>query len=255
VAHVVRQGDRLRIELVNADAVVIAERWFDRTGTCADQAALVAVVIASWESDVHSEFARPHAEPIPAATAAPTSGQNAKHGDVPAAQAYDVAAGLTLSLSDSLAVGGAISASWLARGVGLGAQLSAAGETARTIDLGVAKANWRRFSIAAEADWRLARGSAALDVHGGLALGLLSASGVGFDQNNSRLSFSPGARAGSRLSWWLTRNLAVCLDVAGSYWLRQQTVYAQPAPAQQDVPRFQGVAMVGVAVGRAPSPR
>jgi hypothetical protein len=254
VARVVHQGDRLQIELVNADAAVIAERWFDQTGTCADRAALVAVVIASWESDVHPEFARPHTEPIPtAAVAAPAANQE---NSEPVPQSFDVAAGASLSLADSLAVGAALAATWVARGAGLGAHLSAAGETARTLDLGGAQANWRRWTIAAEADWRLVSGGPAmLDIHGGLALGLLSASGARFDQNRSTLSFAPGARAGARFSWWLTRNFAVCLDVAGIYWLRQQIVYAQPVPAQQDVPRFQGVAMLGVAVGRAPSPR
>jgi hypothetical protein len=255
VARVVHQGDRLQIELINADAAVIAERWFDQTGTCADRAALVAVVIASWESDVHPEFARPHAEPIPAAAVAAPAANQDDRGTVPVDQSFDLAAGPTLSLADSLAVGGSIAATWVARGTGLGANLSAAGETARTLNLAGAQANWRRWAIATDADWRLASGRATLDIHGGLALGLLSANGARFDRNRSTLSFAPGARAGARLSWWLTRNIAVCLDVAGIYWLRQQIVYAQPVPAQQDVPRFQGVAMLGVAVGRAPSPR
>jgi hypothetical protein len=255
VARVVHQGDRLQIELVNADAAVIAERWFAQTGTCADRAALVAVVIASWESDVHPEFARPHTEPIPDAAVAAKVAVQDNRGTMPVDQSFDVAAGPTLSLADSLAVGGALAATWVARGAGLGAHLSAEGETTRTLNLAGAQANWRRWTIAAQADWRLARGPATLDVHGGLALGLLSAGGARFSQNRSTLSIAPGARAGARLSWWLTRNFAVCLDVAGIYWLRQQIVYAQPVPAQQDVPRFQGVAMLGVAVGRAPSTR
>jgi len=69
VAHVTRIDRGLRIELVNADAAVVAERSLDVEGSCVELAAVAAVVIATWESDVHPEFTRPRADPIPTAEA------------------------------------------------------------------------------------------------------------------------------------------------------------------------------------------
>jgi len=53
LARVWQQEGSLHVELVNPDGVVIAERALELRGDCAEMASLVAVVIASWESDVH----------------------------------------------------------------------------------------------------------------------------------------------------------------------------------------------------------
>jgi hypothetical protein len=249
VARVVRRDRSLLIELVSPDAAVIAERTLDLDGSCADLAAVVAVVIASWESDVRPEFTRSHAE-LPLAASPAKAVDGAATSRRQALASYDVALGPSLSFASSSAAGGMLAGTWVPRGTGLGLRLFAAGETTRTVDLGSGQARWRRWIGSVETDWRFVRGRAAVDVHAGLALGWLSAAGIDFPQNQSQLSFSPGATVGVRWSWWTTRHLAVWLDLMGLYWSRSQTIHGDPVVVQREVPHFQGLASVGLALGQ-----
>jgi len=242
-ARVKRRAIGLRIELSQADGSVIAERLVEKDGSCTELAELAAVVIASWESDVHPEFVRPHVEPTPAPVAAIPMAQR------PTPAAWDAAAGAVLSYSRSLAAGGVLALTWIPWGRGFGLHFSAAVDTARTVDLEGGQARWRRWTGSAELDWRLAR--IPLDFHGGLVLGWLTASGAGFSKDNlSSVSFSPAASLGVRLPWWVTRSLAMWVDLAGLYWTRSQIVYAEPTGHEQDLPHFQGVASAGLAFGQ-----
>jgi hypothetical protein len=244
-----RRDGGLRIELVDAEANVIAERLLDRDGSCSDLAALAAAVIGSWESDVHPEFVRPQAEPLPAPLVAMPAAPSA------ASMAFDVALGASLSLADSPAAGGALAMIWVPRGAGLGLRLLAAGEAPRTLDLGVGQVRWQRWMGAAELDWRFAHDRLVLDLHGGLGLGWLTASGAGFSENLSISTFSPAATAGVRLSWWMTRGFAAWLDLGGLYWTRGQTVYSQPSGRAREIPQLLGLASIGLAVGRVETGR
>jgi hypothetical protein len=144
VARVLKHGKGLQIELVNPDAAVVAERALDMDGSCADLPAAVAVVIATWESDVHPEFSRSHAEASPASIAERTPERPAARLS-PSSANYDVAIGPSLSLAGSFAAGGELVGTWVPLGTGLGVRLFAAGEDTRTIDLGVGQARWRRW--------------------------------------------------------------------------------------------------------------
>lgn len=257
VAHVLRRGNQLQVVLVGTDAAVIAERWIDDTGACSELAELIAVVIASWESDVHPEFARPHGEPVAAALAEKPAAPPA-----PAPQTapfYEVAAGSSLSWSGSPGLGGILSMGLVPRGAGPGLRLSATVESARTLDLAPgatpSQATWRRWTGSAEFDWRLPKGSWALDFHGGLELGWLVASGAGFSQNHSDYSFSPGGTAGAHLSRRASRQVSVWMGVAATYWPRKQFVYGQPNMPQQQIPNYQGLASIGLAFGGSSSGR
>ncbi len=257
-AHVFRRGNLLQVVLVGTDAAVIAERWIDDTGACAELAELIAVVIASWESDVHPEFTRPQAEPMSAArTENTTATLSPPAPKVPAF--YEGAAGLSLSWSGSPALAGNLAMGWFPRGAGPGLCLSATVESARTLDLATSaqpgQAIWRRWAGSAEFDWRLPRGAWALDLHGGLTLGWLAASGSGFVQNHSDYSFSPGGAAGARLSRKITRHISVWVGLSTSYWPRRQVVYGQPNMPQQEIPHYQGLASIGLAFGGFPSER
>ena len=123
MAKLERQPDKLRIELADPDGVVIAERTLDGAASCAELGRMAAIVIASWESDVHPEFVRQPAES--SGSSAPRHRREpAPAPDLPAAS-YDVAAGVTLGQADTLAAGASIGAAWFPRGVGLGAGSSA----------------------------------------------------------------------------------------------------------------------------------
>ena len=62
VAKLERRADKLHVELTDPDGVVIAERTLDGSASCAELGRMAAIVIASWESDVHPEFVRQPAE-------------------------------------------------------------------------------------------------------------------------------------------------------------------------------------------------
>jgi hypothetical protein len=244
LARVERRAGGLRIQLSQAQGTVIAERVLDRDGSCAELAELAAVVIASWESDVHPEFVRPHGEPGPA----PVAVTSAARPSPPTA--YDVALGASLAHAGSFAAGGVLALTWLPRGTGPGVRLFAALDAERSLDLGVGRAQWRRGMGGAELDWRLPR--LPLDFHGGFVLGWLTATGAGFSQENlSSVSFSPAATWGARLAFWATRSFAVWVDLSGLYWTRRQTLYADPSGREQELPRLQGALTLGLALGRA----
>lgn len=251
VASVLRLNNRMHVELLSPDETVIAERWLDSSDSCAELAELIAVVIASWESDVHPEFMHPHAEPSP--VAAPEAPQ--PPAPSPAAF-YEVAAGGSLSWAGSPALAGILTMGWIPLGEGPGLHVSALVESTHTLDMGVGKtANWQRFMGSAELDWRLPSGSWALDIHGGLALGGLAASGTGFPQNHSDYSFSPGGAAGARIAKCATQYVSIWLDLAVYYWPRQQILYGDPGALQHEIPHYQGLASIGLAFGRFPPRR
>jgi len=253
VARVFRRDDHLQIELVNPDAAVIAERRLDENGSCAELAELIAVVIASWESDVHPEFTRSHAEPM--LIALPDAPRPSPPVPIPAAF-YEVAAGAALSWSGSPALAALLAMGWVPRGAGPGLHLSATVESTHRLDLGNRQAAaWRRYMGSAEFDWHLPSGAWALDFHSGLALGWLAASGTGFSENYNGYSFSPGAVAGTRFSRRVMRHASLWLELALCYWPRKQILYGQPNASQQEIPHYQVLASIGLALGRFPSER
>ena len=249
VAHVVRVDRNLRIELVDADGAVLAERSLFHDGTCADRASLVAVVIASWESDVHPEFARTASGPAALDVAKPS----AQAPPLPVVQSasYDVAVGAVASLAGAFAPGSALRLGWIPRGSGPGVHVFVEGDGSRTVALGVGQASWRRWMGGAELDWRVDRGASSLDFHGGLALAWLDANGLGFSTNRSAQSFSPGATVGVRWSWWVLRHFAPFAEVGAIYWLRNQSVYSPSDATERELPHFQAVASIGLLTGKA----
>jgi hypothetical protein len=243
VAHVRHRAGRLLVTLVDAAGAVLAEHDFDSNGDCGEQAKLAAVFIASWESEVHPEFARPQAEPpsVPAPVPPPL-----------APSAYQLAAGLSLGLAGSLAPGGSLGAAWFPRGVGLGLGLVLAGESTRTLDLGTGHARWRRWTASPEAAWRWGRGPLVLDAHAGLSLAWLVASGVDFSQNETQHSFALAITAGLRSAWWMSRHFAAWVDLRAFVFSKSDQLWGEPSGSHAEVPRLGGILSIGVALGRGP---
>jgi len=254
IAKLERQPDKLRVELVDADGVVIGERTLDGTASCAELGRMAAIVIASCESDVHPEFVRPPVDITRAAR--PPAPQSAPPAAVPVVSAaYDVDAGVTLGQSDTLAAGGSIGATWFPRGVGFGAWILGGGDMSRTIAVGTHQARWRRWTASLELAHRWARGSLLFDAHGGATLGWLATEGVDYMQNRSDSAVSPGGTAGIRSAWWDSRHVGLWLDLRGFYFPRRDSIYGSVAGAMGEetpVPSWGAVASVGVSVGRAP---
>lgn len=245
VVRVSRSAQGAHIELMSADGVLVAERDLEHAGSCVELADMVAVIVASWQSDVHPEFV--HAAP------APTSPPAAMDERTPRVRSHvDVAAGAGPSLSDSIALGGALAVTWFPPDAGLGARLSAVGETTHTSDVGIRQADWKRWLVGLELDWRLAGAITTLDLHGGVALAIVEAGGVDFDRNTSDTSLSAAALAGTRWSLWLGRRWAAYADVTAAYCQRDQTLLGTTA---RQLPHYQALATIGVAFGQSPGAR
>ena len=257
VAKLERQPDKLRIELADADGVVIAERTLEGAASCAELGRMAAIVIASWESDVHPEFVRQPAD-IAVVERSPSPESPAPAPDLPAAS-YDVTAGVTFGQSDTLAPGGSIGAAWFPRGVGLGGWVLGAGDAVRTIAVGSHEARWSRWTASLELAWRWASDGFVVDTHGGVTLGWLATEGVDYAQNRSDSAASLGATAGIRTAWWASRHAALWIDLRGLYFPRRDSIYGSgPAGATLDeapVPSWGAIASVGVALGQASHPR
>ena len=249
VALVERIGLQLRIELRDAKGAVVAEKSLVREGSCAELATLAAVVIASWESDVHPEFARlqPELQPRPR-TAIPMLAAPRR------AAAFDLALGGSLAWAGGAGAGAMAALTWIPRATGPGLRLSLAGETEREVVLVQGAAHWRRLWSAAVFAWRLRARATAFDVHAGGLGGLLLVGGSGFVDNRTSTVFSPGVTAGIRVSWWVSSRFAPWLELCGMWWLRQHTVYGEPDLSQRDIPAIQILAAVGIAVGRSGQP-
>jgi hypothetical protein len=252
VARLERSPGKLRVELVGTDGVVIAERLLEGNGSCADLGRMAAIVIASWESDVHPEFVRqpaeivrhPRPEPLPEPPVTPA-----------VSAAYEVAAGVSLAQADKPAAGGSIGAAWFPRGRGLGVSVLGAGEMTRSITVGAHEARWRRWTASLELSRRWARAGFALDAHAGLTLGWLATEGVDYTQNRSDSAISLGGTAGLRASWWASRHAGGWLDLRGFYYPRPESVYGVGATVDQTtIPGWGAVASIGVALGRASFP-
>ncbi len=256
VARLERGRDQLRVELVDPEGVVIAERTLDGGASCAELGRMAAIVIASWESDVHPEFVRQPTE-IARLERAPAPAMSAEAPALSTA-AYDVAAGVTFGQADTRAAGASIGAAWFPRGVGLGVWLLGAGDLARTIAVGAHEARWRRWTASFELAQRWARDGLVADAHAGLTLGWLATEGVDYTQNRSASAVSLGGSAGFRSALWLSRNAAAWIGLQGFYFPRRDSIYGSAAGTTVDetaVPSWGAVASVGLAVGRAPLSR
>jgi hypothetical protein len=258
VATLERRSEALHVELVDTDGVVIAERSLDGGASCAELARMAAIVIASWESDVHPEFARQPGE-IVARPERPAPPAPAPPAVVPAPPlSYDVAAGVALGEADTLAAGASIGAAWFPRGIGFGLWTLAAVDRDRTIAVGTHEARWRRWTAGLELARRWARAGLALDAHAGATLGWIATEGVDYTQNRSASAVSLGGTAGIRAAWWLSRHAAFWIDLRGFYFPRQDAIYGTSGGATADqapIPGAGGIASLGVALGRAPNSR
>ena len=249
VAHLSRQAKILRLQLVDAQGAIVGERSLEHDGGCADLATVAALVIASLESDVHPEFARPESrlahQPLVVSPAeAPLTVEQRRRAS------YDLSASAGISYADSPAAFGTVSATLVPQGAGPGLRFSATGETEHELALGGGRVLWRRWVGSLEIDWRITRPILSLDVHSGVLLGWLTADGDQFNRNQSAASISPGMTVGARLSFWGSKRYAVGLDLAGCYWSRDQTVATAPSGPNRGIPHFQVLAGLAVSIGR-----
>ena len=258
LARISDRGDAWIVTLALPDRTPIAERVLDRAFPCADLASAAAVIIATWESDVHPEF-RPAPLPAPPPRQAPVVAVASRPAaTAPAPSALDVGAGLTGSLAPTSsgagpALGALVVANWLPASRRVGARLALAAGAVRELPLGSGRVQWRRLAAALGPTLRLpsATTSWALDLHAeALVAGLLT-TGAGFTKDISDASLDAGLGGGTRL-FWRGRTVEPWVELDAGGWLRQQTAFATPGTLSVDVPRLELTLALGLSLRTGP---
>lgn len=256
VARIEVEAGTMRVTLTRSDGATLGERAIDGTFPCADLAEAAAVVLATWESDVHPEY-RAAPPPHPAPTEPPVVAVTAPPPAPRAPAAFDLGAAVAGSLAPSPAGGaapalGALAVgSWTPSGrLGLRGALQWTAE--RELELGAGAVRWRRATAALGPQLRFTSPDTrwALDLHADGLAAWLTAGGAGFTRDRQGDSFDPGLGAGVRALWFGRRGLVPWLELAGAGWLRSQTAFATPGVDAVALPRLETTLALGLSFGR-----
>lgn len=256
VARIEVEAGTMRVTLTRPDGATLGERAIDGTFPCADLAEAAAVVLATWESDVHPEYrAAPPPPPAPGAPAvAVVAAPPPPAPRAPAA--YDLGAAVAGSLAPSSggaapALGALAVGSWTPSGR-LGLRGAVQWTAERELELGAGAVGWRRVTAALGPQLRFTTAGTrwALDFHAEGLAAWLTASGSGFTRDRQGDSFDPGLGAGVRALWFGRQGLVPWLELAGAGWLRSQTAFATPGVDAVTLPRLEATLALGLSFGR-----
>lgn len=209
-ARLIEDGDDLIVSHEDRDGMVLARRRFSRKFSCHELASAVAVAIASWQSDVHPEFAPGLAAraPTPRAALAPTPEVTQASPAVRIPGTWDLTVGASLGYGGAVdvptAAGDATIGMWLTPPVALTSlRLEIEGQSQRQIAVAGGHADWRRVTagLGVERPWFSSRENDGRNLLRWFALarlGWLGLRGEGFEVNHTDNSADAGATVGLR---------------------------------------------------------
>lgn len=274
-ASVSREGASLRVTLRAADARVLGERLLPAEGSCDEQAAAVAVLLAAWLSDVHPEYVgalpdapptpvlaspqpetppAPPAEPPPplAAPVVPPARDNA----APAVPQQSERRAPHRSIELSAAAGGVLSSAspvpfgtlglhYLPQSNGLGAALAVTLSTPRREDLSGGSVSYFRWPLVLGPALRASLGSTLLDVTAGPAAAWFHLSGVNFQDPATHDVVVWGGALAAR--WALPQGrLAPFIEVSGMAFAKARAVVRHGTDERSvDLPNLELYASLG----------
>jgi hypothetical protein len=240
----------LAVSLLGGDGRTRFSRQLAPAATCAEQAEIVAVTLAAWESEIHPTVAL-RLDHLTAPAPVPAPVETVRQAPAPPPQASTPlsvavgAAGLA-SFRPDLAAGGRLEASVGAQGRRLRWQLSATAFAEHRQALETGEATWWRLYVTAgpEYAWRLGR-RWQIAAAGGPVLGLLTTAGSGFPVDLQDRSLDVGAEARLRLAvrW---RRVLPWVEVSALAWIRRQTVAVTGSTdSSLDLPRVDPLVAAG----------
>lgn len=234
------------VMLARADGGGSATRQLPRAGSCEDQAETIAVLLASWEGEIHPELSLRAA----ASTGTPRGGDTGALGvatRVPAPSSSG--RGLAIE-AVGIGVGGAWAPDSLAPSaridlsvgngmIGWLGRLSLEVAGTQTVSVPPGHGDWWRAALALGADYGARLGQQWV-ARGGVAgtLGFVTVGGSGYSQNQRSTSLDAGAEALARLEWRRGR-IAPWLGVAVMARLRRQYVDVGGALGSATLPRLE----------------
>jgi hypothetical protein len=263
------------VRLVEPDGRVADEHRLDVGASCSERANEAAVVIATWEANLHADVpfpppprasvsgddARtPPAAPPPSrapsfvAVSAPVSARAAapRRFDERPTSGPTIGGGLFMDTAPSGASvpGGLIEVTGLGQERTHGrASLSLTG--ARSIALAPGTVTWRRaaFGLGATIDvWRPAR----LAFHVDAMMTAVFATGAGYSTDSSATSWQPGVAAGLQGGVPVTSRISVWADVTVAGFPGTERVSVLNVTAKPQLPGWQAQAGVGASFSFAP---
>jgi len=232
---ITRNGDAIAVELRSTTGDVIGARSLPVDAACGELAAAVAILVATWETELA-------ANPI-----APAPIVLARSERRPFA--YAVAAGaLAMAGRSARGVGGVVTAGaaraaspWMVEG-------SVGATRYEQQPLGRGEVDWSRATLGLGGRLRARRATTELALRGQALVGVLHASARGYQTNRSETAVSPGVSGGARVQ--LGRGFVTpYLDVGGVAWLRRDHLHVTGLADQIALPRFELSLALGVAIG------
>jgi hypothetical protein len=219
-ATVERDGASLRVRLRGKDERVLGDRVLVAEGTCDELASVVAVVLATWLSDVHPVYVgslpeaappdAPPAAPIAEAVAPAAGTPPSRHVAIGAALGADFSAGKPAPLAS-------LGARWMPVRSGLGAAAAATIIGVRSEPLSTGSVRYWRWPFTIGPAYRLAVGAASLDLQAGAALAWFHVAGTSFPSALTHDALLGGGFVAARASGsW--NGLEPFVDVTGFFW-------------------------------------
>jgi hypothetical protein len=206
-------------------------RKLPASGTCDEQAALVAAVVATWQSELAPRPVKPP----------------------PRGVAWDLGAAFVASLAGSdFAPGAAVIAHVGPGRHAFAARLALTAQGTRPLALGSGSASWGRSAIELGAGAHFGTRRLRFDLSGSFALALFYVSGAGFMREHQAFDVDLGLGADARLAVRAGPVLPfLSLGIRG--WLRELTVRADlgdGGPVSAVVPRFEVLISIGLSYWR-----
>ena len=228
--RVTAAGGALEVELSHG-ASPATVRKLPASGSCDEQAALVAAVVATWQSELAPKPVKPE----------------------PPGAAWDLGAAFVSSLAGAdFAPGAAVIAHVGPGRHAFAARLALTAQAPRGLALGSGGASWGRSSIELGAGARFGTRRVRFDLSGSVALALFYVSGAGFMREHRAFDVDFGMGADARLGVRAGPVLPfLSLGVRG--WLRELVVRAElgdEGPVLATVPRFEVLISVGLSYWR-----
>lgn len=238
------------IQLLGPEGGVLAERQLDRSGSCADMAEAVAVILAAWQA----QFS-PTISPTVIESAAPTPSGTTPLPEVAPPQPFLFDAGLAALTSiagGEAALGGKLEGALtpFASGLGFHIATSLSSSHEQTTTASDVQAQWIRPALSVGPNLRLQGSRLALDIHGDAVLALLriKGSGSGLKENASDTTVQAGLAAGVRGLWTWNRAAAwVGADLLGFPGQDNLTVGIY---REGQLPHLEIQVALGIALGR-----
>jgi hypothetical protein len=235
VAEVSVRAGTLVVTLAREGSLKEEPRRVAASGTCTDLAEAAAVIIATWETELHPDIVLR----LPRV--------DVGNAERPCAR-WDIGAGMLASYaSDAAALGGMV---WTRAPLGgrWGIKMGLLATETRDEPFAMGSVSWTRSTLSLGGSYRLGGEAFYVDAEASALAGLLWIGGQGFATTQSELDFDPGLYAGLVLGRG-AGPIDLWISVGGTGWLREQRVRVTGVSGQASLPRLELLGSAGISMG------